>query len=151
MVKVIKTIAMKWVLDGSRRVELIDNGVADKIAYNKSGGDVLHCTAREGDGSLRCISICNLSNFCSHPLLPRPSQRVQLAARQQKECVLKDLLNSCFYLFANFRQEPNNCHLHRPRPSLFPPLFSTTQSSQLNTAMWNLCCSYDIVLLYKLE
>ena len=55
MVKVIKTLTMKWVLDGSRRVELIDNGVADKIAYNKSGGDVLHCTAREGDGSLRCI------------------------------------------------------------------------------------------------
>ena len=55
MVKVIKTPAMKWMLDGSRRVELIDNGVADKIAYNKSGGDVLHCTAREGDGSLRCI------------------------------------------------------------------------------------------------
>lgn len=67
MVKVIKTLTMKWVLDGSRRVELIDNGVADKIAYNKSGGDVLHCTAREGDGSLRCISICNLRNFCSHP------------------------------------------------------------------------------------
>ena len=47
MVKVIKTPAMKWVLDGSRRVELINNGVADKIAYNKSGGDVLHCTARK--------------------------------------------------------------------------------------------------------
>lgn len=67
MVKVIKTLTMKWVLDGSRRVELIDNGVADKIAYNKSGGDVLHCTTREGDGSLRCISICNRNNFCSHP------------------------------------------------------------------------------------
>ena len=65
MVKVIKTPAMKWMLDGSRRVELIENGVADKIA-NKIG-DVLHYTAREGDGSLRCISICNLSNFCSHP------------------------------------------------------------------------------------
>ena len=44
MVKVIKTLAMKWVLDGRRRVELIDDGVADKIAYNKSGGDVLLCT-----------------------------------------------------------------------------------------------------------
>ena len=44
MVKVIKTLTMKWVLDGRRRVELIDDGVADKIVYNKSGGDVLLCT-----------------------------------------------------------------------------------------------------------
>ena len=29
MVKVIKTPAMKWVLDGNRSVELIDDGVAD--------------------------------------------------------------------------------------------------------------------------
>lgn len=65
MVKVIKIFVMKWVFDGSRRVEFIDNGVVDKIVYNKSGGDVFYCIVREGDGSQRCISICNWNNFCS--------------------------------------------------------------------------------------
>ena len=49
--------AMKWVLDGCRRLTLSDTGVVDKIAHNKSVGDVLHRTAKKGDGSLRCASI----------------------------------------------------------------------------------------------
>ena len=48
---------MKWVLDGCRRLTLSDTGVVDKIAHNKSGGDVLHRTAKKGDGSQRCASI----------------------------------------------------------------------------------------------
>ena len=49
--------AMMWVLDGCRRLTLSDTGVVNKIAHNKSVGDVLHRTAKKGDGSQRCASI----------------------------------------------------------------------------------------------
>ena len=82
--------AMMWVLDGCRRLTLSDTGVVDKIAHNKSGGDVLHRTAKKGDGSQRCasiapervvvllhvhvaVSIYKRKLFCSHPLPLRPS------------------------------------------------------------------------------
>lgn len=57
MEKSYQNLAMKWMLDGCRRLTLGDIGVVDKIAHNKSGGDVLHRTAKKGDGSQRCASI----------------------------------------------------------------------------------------------
>ena len=51
--------AMKWVLDGCRRLTLSDTGVVEKIAHNKSVGDVLYRTAKKGDGSQRCASIAH--------------------------------------------------------------------------------------------
>ena len=57
MEKSYQNLAMKWVLDGCRRLMLSDTGVVNKIAHNKSVGDILHRTAKKGDGSQRCASI----------------------------------------------------------------------------------------------
>ena len=57
--------AMKWVLDGCRRLTLSDTGVVDKIAHNKSGGDVLHRTAKKEMVARDVLALHSSCTSCS--------------------------------------------------------------------------------------